>query len=287
MLNTEHLYQLAAFARQGSLSRAAEELHTSQPSLTRSMAALEAELNVALFDRAKNRLTLNDTGRLAVERAEAMLAALEDMKREIQTYDRAHRSTAFGACAPLPLRELEPLIRQCFPGRTVRAEMRDSDDALWEGLRSNRYQIIAVHKQPPEDSGYFWFPYRRENLSLLVPQEHPLAHRKAVSLRDLEGQHILLYSQIGFWREIHSPALTGAHYLYMDERGAFGKVAEASDFPSFISDAHPADRDTKNRVILPIEDDAVHVTYYFVCKATEEPTYHKLIALIRKSYPFS
>ena len=51
MMELEQLRQLVAFAEQGTLSRAAEELHISQPSLSRTMQALEEELQASLFIR--------------------------------------------------------------------------------------------------------------------------------------------------------------------------------------------------------------------------------------------
>ena len=67
MIEIRLLEQLAAFAEYGTLSMAAEKLHTSQPALTRSMKKLEDELGIDLFIRSKNHLELNETGRKAAE----------------------------------------------------------------------------------------------------------------------------------------------------------------------------------------------------------------------------
>lgn len=56
MIELFQLEQMRAFARYGTLSKAAEELHMSQPMLTRSMQKLEAEFGVPLFTRRKNKL---------------------------------------------------------------------------------------------------------------------------------------------------------------------------------------------------------------------------------------
>ena len=62
MLETNQLSQLITVADTKTLSKAAEILHISQPALTRSIQKLESELNVTLFDRQKNKITLNKTG---------------------------------------------------------------------------------------------------------------------------------------------------------------------------------------------------------------------------------
>ena len=78
MIELEQLRQLVAFAECGTLSRAAEALHISQPSLSRTMQALEEELEAALFTRQKNRIILNEVGQVAVEHARQVLAAAEE-----------------------------------------------------------------------------------------------------------------------------------------------------------------------------------------------------------------
>lgn len=66
-MELEQLRQLVAFAEYGTLSKAAEVLHLSQPSLSRTMQTLEEELQGELFVRQKNRIVLNETGWIAVE----------------------------------------------------------------------------------------------------------------------------------------------------------------------------------------------------------------------------
>ncbi len=60
MPELELLYHLLAVNEYGTLSAAAEALHISQPSLSRSMQKLEAEFGTSLFERTKNKASLND-----------------------------------------------------------------------------------------------------------------------------------------------------------------------------------------------------------------------------------
>ena len=73
MYELNQLMQLAAIADAGTISAAAEELNISQPALSRSVQKLEEELGVRLFDRSKNKITLNETGELAVEYARKII----------------------------------------------------------------------------------------------------------------------------------------------------------------------------------------------------------------------
>ena len=73
MLDPNELEQLITFADMGTLSMAAEKLHISQPTITRTMQHLEEIFGVSLFVRGKNRIILNDTGMVAVEQARQLL----------------------------------------------------------------------------------------------------------------------------------------------------------------------------------------------------------------------
>ena len=67
MFELHQLEQLIAVAECGTLSQAAGKLHISQPALSRSIQKLESELQAELFLRSKNKIELNDNGKLAVE----------------------------------------------------------------------------------------------------------------------------------------------------------------------------------------------------------------------------
>ena len=76
MIELYQLEQLVTIAKAGTISKAAEILLISQPGLTRSIQRLEDELGLKLFDRKKNKITLNDNGIMAVEYAKKYLMKL-------------------------------------------------------------------------------------------------------------------------------------------------------------------------------------------------------------------
>ena len=81
MLDLNKLEQLTTFAGMGTLSVAAEKIHISQPTITKTMQHLEDVFGVSLFERGKNRITLNDTGIIAVEQARQLLSAADKNSR--------------------------------------------------------------------------------------------------------------------------------------------------------------------------------------------------------------
>ena len=88
MIDIHLLEQFHAFYECGTLSAAAEKLHTSQPALTRAMKKLEEDMGVTLFVRSKNQLKLNDTGVHTAEYARDVLDADRDFEAKVKAYDR-------------------------------------------------------------------------------------------------------------------------------------------------------------------------------------------------------
>lgn len=161
------LEQLAAFARRGTLSAAAEELHISQPALSQSMKKLEADLGVPLFERTRNRLRLNETGVLAAQLGEALLEQSRDLEERLRLFDRSRRTISLGTCAPAPLWDLSPRLARLYPQMTVSTELKNPDQALLDGLARGAYQLVVTHTPPGE--GLYGLPFQRERLFLSVP----------------------------------------------------------------------------------------------------------------------
>src|ERR687895_2442076 len=82
MMELNWLKQFLVVARLEHLSRAAEELHVAQPSLSRTIARLESELGAPLFERS-GRLRLNDAGKLFRDHVERSLGELEAGRRAV------------------------------------------------------------------------------------------------------------------------------------------------------------------------------------------------------------
>lgn len=98
MAELSQLEQLVCFAQCGPLSRAAEQLHLTQPALSRSMQRLEEEFRVPLFERRRNRLVLNENGLLAVQYARRVLDQAQDMLDQVRAAPSRRRPARLRPC---------------------------------------------------------------------------------------------------------------------------------------------------------------------------------------------
>ncbi|MCM1060200.1 MAG: LysR family transcriptional regulator [Eubacterium sp.] len=264
MIEISQLEQLAAFAEYGTLSKAAEELFISQPTLTRAMQKIEEEFRVPLFEHKKNKLTLNENGQLAVEYAKKVLNDCRDMVNRVRAFDRAAHTILVGSCAPAPLWSLLPMLSNAYPDLTVGSEIREIE-RLSEGLRENFYQIIIL-PQNPENPDWDAVPCGEEHLYFSLPKSHRLSGASGLYMKDLDGENMLLLSEIGFWHDLTVRKMPNSRFLLQNERFAFNELVSCSVLPSFTSDIaleypdlHPQNTD---RVNIPIWDEEANVVYY-------------------------
>ena len=275
MIDIYLLQQLAAFAEYGTLSAAAERLHTSQPAMTRSMHRLEDELGVTLFVRSKNRMELNETGKLAADYARRVLEADRDFESRVKAFDRSLRTISIGFCAPVPQEVLTPLLNSVFDGMTISADMKDDADFLAR-LEDGTYQLAVTHFQPESDI-FHCKKCGHEDLFISVTPSNPLTFYPEIHLKDLDGLSILLLSKIGFWANTHRAKTPNTNYLLQVERSSFIELTAGSEYPVFASSYYIQRGNTvPGRVNIPIVDPECHTDYYLVCLESERKKFQKV-----------
>ena len=276
MIEMYIIAQLAALAQYKTLSRVAEELHTSQPALSRSMQKLEDELGVTLFDRSKNRIALNELGELAARHAQVVLTAHTELIRAVQEADRQRHTFACGSIAPAPLWELTPILSQLYMGMTVSADLQETDDVLVKGLDSGTYRIIVLTHPLPAKK-YFSCEFLHEKLSV----SHPLASRPSIHLADLAGESILIHRKIGFWYSLCKEKIPGATFLEQNEISALREIVKTAELPSFITNVSAVSGALpRNKVAIPLADDEVDVTFYCICRQAQRSSFAALFSAL-------
>ncbi len=279
MIELYELRQFVTFADVGTLSGAAETLHLSQPALSRNMKKLEDELGVTLFVRKKNKLELNENGKYAMELAKKLLEDADSFAAKTRDFDRRSRTITLGVCAPAPVWRLAPLISNVFPHMTLQTEM-DDDRRLLTDLDNNVYQLVATHTEP-DAAQYFYKECEKESLMFALPKKHRFARRKSLSFAEMNGENMLLMSDIGFWDFVRTDKMPDSRFLTQSDRFSFNELVQASSLPSFTSNlAEKYAEAPHTRINIPISDDEATVTYYLVCKSEKRRAFSSLFATL-------
>ena len=249
------------------------------------MQRLESDLGVELFDHYKNKIVLNKNGELAVKHAQKIIKSIQTMINDVQDYDQSFHRISIATCSPAPMWDIEPLIKELYPQITIQTAVINQKDLITK-LKEKEYQLIITPEQV-DDSQYVCIPYVEEDLLLSLPLNHPLTKKKTIKFHDLDGQTMLLYSNIGFWHDLHMQKTPKTKYLLQDERFTFNEIVKASTLPSYTSNLSiKREGKMSDRIILPIEEEEAHVTYYVVMLKENKKKYKELIDKIDQYYDY-
>ncbi len=193
-MELHQLRYFCAVADTGSFSRAAEQSHISQPSLSQQILKLEGELGARLFDRLGRSVRLTDLGKTLLPRARAVLRELEAAKGEvIERKDFIGGSVTVGVIPTVAPYFLPPVLTSFakeFPQARLTV-VEEITPILLERLRSGTIDV-ALLALPVRGHEFETSPLLTEPLFAALSKKHPLAQRRTISLRDLRKEPFLL-----------------------------------------------------------------------------------------------
>lgn len=178
------------------------------------------------------------------------------------TRARSQKTVAVGSCAPGPMWLIAPELIRRLTDKTVSTEMK-APDVLLDGLLREEYQIVVLDA-PAEREDLVCREYLTERLAVSLPPAHPLAKKDGIFLSDLNGQTMLLYSDLGVWNKLRDDKMHGIRFIVQSEREAFADLVSASVLPNFSTNLSRlfGGAPPLNRVEVPILDPEATMTFY-------------------------
>ena len=193
MTLTELRY-IVAVAREKHFGRAAEACFVSQPTLSVAIKKLEEELNVKLFERGANEVSVTHLGEAIVRQAQIVIeqaAAIKDIAQRGK--DPLAGPLTLGIIYTIGPYLLPELVRHTIDTNPQMPLMLQENFTvkLLEMLRTGDLDC-AILAEPFPDSGLAVAPLYDEPFMIAVPKSHPLAKRKSVSAEELKQETMLL-----------------------------------------------------------------------------------------------
>jgi len=198
-------------ANEESFSRAAEQLHLSQPAISKRIALLEDELGSTLFDRIGKQVRLTHSGDILIQRAPMLLKIMQDCKTDIQNLNNNIEGTLkIGVSHHIGLHRFPPYLKffsQSHPKLQLNIHFIDSEQAAPKLLNGELDIALVTLSQSPHQE-LFQEPLWSDPLSFVVCDNHALVK--------LNQERPLLLSDL-----IHHPAILPGASTYT------GKLIEA------------------------------------------------------------
>ncbi|WP_317932370.1 LysR family transcriptional regulator [Halioxenophilus sp. WMMB6] len=190
-LDLKRLQQVLAVVRTGTISKAAEELHMTQPALSRSIAALEERYGFRIFERGRGGAALTPVGRAVVQEAEALLQHALATDHNFKLYQSGEAGQIAFGMGPLIASLLLPGLSVHFlqerPQLDLHAVVR-SAAVLYEELMADHIEILFCSaNQLAGKAGVSGRVVGDVAIANIVRAGHPLANHAELYLRDLAG----------------------------------------------------------------------------------------------------
>ena len=272
MIDFNLLEILIAFEKNKTLLKTAEDLHISQPALTVSMKKIEKELDVNIFDRGKNKISLNDNGLYLVSLAKNMLQEREEMLYKIKSFDKSHTVLNVGISAIAPNLYYLPKIEKSHNIKII--STIENEKILISKLRSELYDFIFI----TEKVTYNNFVCKKifsEQLYFFLNKNHPLAKKDSLSFKDVDGESILMNREIGFWDKLVRDNMPNSHFILQDSLDNLRILVDNSNITSFASNLTLSERSIPNRVAVKISNDSAKVDFYIVYNKNKNHLFSK------------
>ena len=192
------LHQLRVFrtaALREGFTRASEELHLSQSTVSLHIKQLETELGCPLFRRVGRRVVLSPAGRLLLEHSEKIFRDLKNAEMAVRETQALREGTVrFGAGATTLIYRLAGVLstyRRRFP-RIELIIKTDVSEKLIQEVKAQRLDLSLI-MMPAQDVGLEILPVGREEMVVVLHRDHPLCRKSALTPEDLQGLSFIFY----------------------------------------------------------------------------------------------
>lgn len=191
-LTLRQLQCFSAVARNLSYTKAAEELHLTQPAVSMQIRQLELQAGLALTEQFGKQVHLTEAGREVYRYARSILQQVDEMDDvldKLKGFAGGRLKIAAISSANYFAPKLLGTFHQRYPDVSVSMDVTNQKAVL--GQVVDNEVDMAIMGQPPKDSHVEAIAFMENPLVIVAPPEHRLAARKRIALKELEEEVFL------------------------------------------------------------------------------------------------
>jgi DNA-binding transcriptional LysR family regulator len=196
------LMQLRYFrevVQENSVSKAAEKLHITQSALSKSIAKLEDELGVRLFERQGNHIHVNRLGNVLLHYTDQAILNLESGAAQIRSMAGLENGfIRIGCSADVFIKHLIREFLFSHPDVYMTCLLQ-SHEQMQDSLDTGRVDF-TLSTDPIVAPNIEWIPLYRDHLTVILPTDHPLAQKKGAYLREFSEDRFII-TNLGYGME--------------------------------------------------------------------------------------
>lgn len=239
-------------------------------------------MNVRIFDRQPNHVSLTKAGILAAKEAKKVLKQNREFIDTVQAYEASNTNIKVGSVAPGPIILLNSM--NDIPQNVVINDSLLSADSVITDLENRNFAMILTNQEIMTDTIESRF-IGNEKLSVNLDKFTYLANQNSVTFKELKGMSFIVISDIGAWKQVIQDNIPDAKFLYQEQYDAFSEITRYSNFPYFNTNISKLDHhlpDHDDRIRIPISDDASTMAVYVSYLKSQKQKVNPLIKLLTK-----
>lgn len=181
--------------REGSINRAAEVLHITQPTLSRQLSQLEEEVGVKLFQRGARKIILTNEGMLLRRRAEEILSLVDRTEKELVEQEKLVEGRIVIGCGELTAVQILPEVIENFHKKypLVSYDIFTANADLIKEQMEKGLVDIGVLLEPIDMEKFDFIRLAgKERWVVLMRPDDPLTNKEVISAKDLENLPLIL-----------------------------------------------------------------------------------------------
>jgi len=244
MMTLAQLRTFLTASRHMSFSRAAEELHLTQPAVSAQIVALENGLKAKLFERSARKLALTDAGRIAAAAAEEILRRVDQLEGELADLLTPGAGTLkIGASHVVGIYLLPAILaefRARYPDAELVVRVESSHKVVDMVLRNELDLGVIGEGAPEQDDRLAVKPIARDRLLLIAPPQHPLADQGVITPETLAELPFVTPARDSasaetLFEQLRAVGVTPRSSIEMGNVGAIKRAVESGLGVSIIS----------------------------------------------------
>ena len=180
-----------------SITKAAQQLYVSQPTITIAIQKLEQELEIPLFDRNQKQFMLTKEGQLFLERISDVLARLQNAVSEINEHKNLQKGYLRIGIPPMIGSCLFPEIIAGFTNTYPNLKLDIFEDGslnIRQSLKQEELDIGIINLMNISDD-FLSIPLSRQEFLVCLHHTHPLAQHKYIDIKQLQNEHFILFNE--------------------------------------------------------------------------------------------
>lgn len=281
-MELSQLRQFKVIAECNNMTKAANILHITQPTLSAMLKKFEQELGVLLFDRTANKISLNQAGEIALDKVNIILNQVDDLVFTMKDYIEKDNQISIGFCDPGPMWYILPKFSIKYPEIKIKDTLYEDTQNELDNILNQTYHIMITARKinhPEIESTLFV----REQMLLSVPKDHIYATKKEISIKNEKPEDVYILETGGvfftkikkYWQE----ALPDINLNIYKDYFLFSQlIRNTNNITSSTIVSHTYSEKHSDRILIPVSDPELSINYYVSYKKSNK---QKLLSFLK------